>query len=107
MAGVEREGERREKEDGIGEKRKGTSHLFSFARFSPSPFSGDCLCSTVVEISEETAQTFSNTSRLTINCIPNLVSTVLSDPAFSQPQGWSVGRVGEDPGNEVAFTQGV
>ena len=107
MAGVERGGERSKKEEGIGEKRKGTSHLFSFTRFSPSPFSGDCLCSTVVEISEETAPKFSNTSRLTLNCIRNLVSTVLSDPAFSQPRGWSVGRVGEDPGNKVAFSRGA
>ena len=106
MAGVEREGERREKEEGIGEKRKGTSHLFSFTRFSPSPFSGDCLCSTVVEISEETAQTFSNTSRLTLNCIPNLVSTVLSDPAFSQPQWLVSGPSGRGPWERGCFYAG-
>ena len=70
-----------------GEK-EGDLSSFLVRTFLPlgSPFSGDCLCSTVVESSEETAQTFSNTSRLTLNCIRNLVSTVLSDPAFSQPR---------------------
>ena len=100
MAGVEREGD-------WGEKERDLSS-FLVRAFLPAPFSGDCLCSTVVESSEETAQTFPNTSRrLTLNCIRNLVSTVLSDPAFSQPRGCPVGRVREDPGNEVAFTQGA
>ena len=68
-----------------GEKERDLSS-FLVHPFLPlgSPFSGDCLYSTVVESSDETAQTFVNATRLTINCIRNLVPTVLSDPAFSQ-----------------------
>lgn len=68
-----------------GEKERDLSSFLVHA-FLPlgSPFSGDCLYSTVLESSDETAQTFVNETRLTINCIRNLVPTVLSDPAFSQ-----------------------
>ena len=68
-----------------GEKERDLSSFLVLA-FLPlgSPFSGDCLYSTVLESSDETAQTFVNETRLTINYIRNLVPTVLSDPAFSQ-----------------------
>ena len=95
LRGRRRKGRGKEGKGG-GDWREKERDLSSFLvrAFLPAPFSGDCLCSTVVESSEETAQTFPNTSRrLTLNCIRNLVSTVLSDPAFSQPRGCPVGRV--------------
>ena len=72
-----------------GEKERILSSFLVHA-FLPlgSLFRGDCLYSTLVESSDETAQTIVNTTRLTLNCIRNLVPTVLSDPAFSQPRGW-------------------